>query len=314
MTRRCLTGALAVLAACLSWSAAASKLDYRLQPREVAPDIYVFQGLTEDFSFDNGGNIVNTGFIVTGSGVVVIDTGPSRLYGEQMRAAIGRVTDLPVIRVFITHLHPDHFLGNQAFADVPIVALAGTVAGIREQADAFTDNMYRLVGNWMRGTEAVAPSEAVAPGEVRIGDRRLQVIAGKGHTADDMMLFDHQSGVLFAGDLVFHDRAPTTPHAVLDDWLQSLGRIEALPVRVLVPGHGPVSRDLRPVAQTRAYLGWLDRTLDAAARGGVDMAEVLYTPLPREFDSLRVLPAEFHRTVSHLYPPRERRELPRVSD
>ncbi|HAW39797.1 MAG TPA: MBL fold metallo-hydrolase, partial [Pseudomonas sp.] len=46
-----------------------------------------------------GGNIVNTGFIVTDSGVVVIDSGPSRRYGEAMREAIARVTDRPIIKV-----------------------------------------------------------------------------------------------------------------------------------------------------------------------------------------------------------------------
>ena len=63
-------------------------LDYMLKPRKVAPDTYVFVGLAEDFTRGNGGNIVNTGFIVTADGVLVIDTGSSRLYGEQMRRAI----------------------------------------------------------------------------------------------------------------------------------------------------------------------------------------------------------------------------------
>ncbi len=306
--------ALALLAMFSAWSAAAADLDYGLQPVKVAADTYVFQGANEDFSFDNGGNIVNTGFIVTEVGVVVIDSGPSRLYGEQMRAAITKVTDLPVIRVFITHMHPDHFLGNQAYDDVPILALAGTIDGIRSQANAFTDNMYRLAGSWMRGTEAVRPDEAIDEGELSFGSRRLQVIAGGGHTPDDLMLLDHATGVLFAGDLVFHDRAPTTPHAELDIWLRSLRRIQALPVEVLVPGHGPVTRDLHPVMQTRGYLDWLEQTLNTAARSGVDMAELLYTPLPGEFDALSVMPAEFHRSVSHLYPQRERRELPRVSN
>ena len=89
--------------------------DYRLAPRELAPGAYVIVGLKEDFSFTNGGNIVNTGFLVGTEGVIVIDTGPSRRYGEQMLAAIRRVTPLPVVLTLNTHHHPDHFLGNQAF-------------------------------------------------------------------------------------------------------------------------------------------------------------------------------------------------------
>ena len=99
---------------------AAADFDYGLSPRQVAEDTWVVVGRNEDFSFENGGNIVNSAFIVTSEGVVVIDSGPSRRFGEQLRAAIARITDQPILRVLNTHHHPDHFLGNQAF---PLPAL-----------------------------------------------------------------------------------------------------------------------------------------------------------------------------------------------
>ena len=52
---------------------------------KIADDTWVLTGRSEDFSFTNGGNIVNTAFIVTQAGVLVIDSGPSRAYGEQLR-------------------------------------------------------------------------------------------------------------------------------------------------------------------------------------------------------------------------------------
>ena len=51
---------------------------YDLKPVKVAQDTYVLIGFMEDFTLKNGGNIVNTGFIVTKEGVVVIDSGPSK--------------------------------------------------------------------------------------------------------------------------------------------------------------------------------------------------------------------------------------------
>jgi glyoxylase-like metal-dependent hydrolase (beta-lactamase superfamily II) len=94
--------------------------------------------------------------------VVVIDTGPSRRYGEAMRQAIAQVTDKPVIQVLLTHHHPDHVLGNQAFTDVPIGALAGTTRLLHSRAMPWR-NMYRLVGDWMRGTEVVLPTQVLQP-------------------------------------------------------------------------------------------------------------------------------------------------------
>lgn len=294
----------------LASSAAAATRDYALKPQVVAPDTYVFVGLDEDFSLRNGGNIVNTGFIVTNDGVVVIDTGPSRLYGEQMRQAIATVTDRPIVRVYNTHLHPDHFLGNQSFADVPIGALAGTLEELRELADTFTNNMYRLVDAWMKGTEAVLPSETVAPGKLDIGGHELEVIALSGHSGADLVLFDHTTGVLFAGDLVFHDRAPTTPHASIDEWITALESLRRIPFKVLVPGHGAVVENDQAIEQTAAYLTWVTQSLTQAAAQGHDMAEVMYSPIPKRFDAMAVLPAEFHRSVTHLFPEFERRQLP----
>jgi hypothetical protein len=76
-------------------------LAYHLEPRPIVPDTYVFEGAIEHFTVKNGGNILNTGFIVTGAGVIVIQTGPSHRYGEEMRAAIARVTGQLILKVFV---------------------------------------------------------------------------------------------------------------------------------------------------------------------------------------------------------------------
>lgn len=288
---------------------AQAEWDYHLQPRQIAADTWVLEGRLEDFSFSNGGNIVNTAFIATPAGVVVIDSGPSRRYGEQLVTAIRKLTDKPVVKVFLTHHHPDHFLGNQAFPPATLAALPGTIAGLKAEAGAFTENMYRLNGDWMRDTEMVVPTAAVAPGIQEIGGHRLELMALEGHTGADLAIFDHSTGVLFGGDLVFYQRAPTTPHARLGPWIASLDRLAALPFKLVVPGHGPVARDAAPLAQTRAYLAWLQRTMAEGAAAGLDMTEMLSRPLPTEFRQLAVEPEEYRRSVSHLYPAAEQAAL-----
>lgn len=293
----------------LGSAAARAEWDYRLEPRQIAEHTWVLEGRLEDFSFSNGGNIVNTGFIATPAGVVVIDSGPSRRYGEQLLAAIRRVSDQPVVKVLLTHHHPDHFLGNQAFPPASLAALPATIDGLKAEGGAFTENMYRLNGDWMRDTEMVVPTQAVTPGILEIGGHRLELLALTGHTGADLAVFDHRTGVLFAGDLVFHQRAPTTPHARLDHWLGSLDRLAALPFKTVVPGHGPVARDATPLAQTRAYLLWLGESMAQGAGAGLDMTEMLDRPLPEPFRHLAVEPEEYRRSVSHLYPAAEQAVL-----
>ena len=243
----------AALLACFITSAYAAN-EYGLRSLNVADGVYVFAGRTENFSRDNGGNIVNTGFIVGSSGIIVIDTGPSRLYGEQQRAAIERVSPLPIAQVYITHAHPDHFLGNQAYPANLIAALPLTNAAIRKNGEALSDNLYRLVGGWMSGTQIEVPAVDAAAGAVTIAGRRLRLIASGGHTDSDLMVFDEKSKTLFTGDLVFFQRALTTPNADVPRWLATLDEIDRIDFKTLVPGHGPVLHDRAGVAQTRDYL------------------------------------------------------------
>ncbi|MDT0633814.1 quinoprotein relay system zinc metallohydrolase 1 [Spectribacter hydrogenoxidans] len=291
------------LIAALTSPLAAAANPYDLTPQRVAENTYVFVGALEHFSYDNLGNIVNTGFIVTDEGVVVIDTGPSRLYGEAMRVAIAGVTDQPVVQVYITHHHPDHYLGNQAFADVDVGALAGTIKQIRDIGGDLTTNMYNLVGGAMRGTESLPPTQEVTGGSrVTFGRHELELIGMQGHTGADLAILDHRTGVLFAGDLAFLNRTPTTPNADVATWVEGLHTLGQREFETLVPGHGPVRDDAEAIAQTQAYLSWLWRNLNAAARHGLDMPEIMMQELPYRWRGLAVITPEFRRSVSHLYP------------
>ncbi len=302
MKRRALW-ALLTLVACV---ASAADFDYHLQAQAVAPSVAVFVGQREDFDTRNGGNIVNTGFIAAPQGLIVIDSGPSLRYGQQMRAAMRAFSPQAIALVINTHHHPDHFLGNQAFADVPLAALPATAQGIASEGNAFAENLFRLSGDWLKGTEVQVPQGSLQAGEQVIAGRALRLLALDGHTGADLAVYDHASGVLFAGDLVFHDRAPTTPHADLAHWLAALDQLEAITrepgFRVLVPGHGLPARDAGPIRQTRAWLLWLQERLQTAARNGLDMNEVLRQPLPAEFARMPLAASEYRRSVAHLYP------------
>jgi quinoprotein relay system zinc metallohydrolase 1 len=297
----------------LAWAQAEpARLDYKLSARALADNVYVVEGANADFTPANGCNIINTGFIVTGAGVVVVNTGPSKLYGEQLRALIARTTREPIAQVLHLNLHPDYFLGNQAFADVPRKATAATRAGMQREAKSYEDNLYRLCGDWMKGTQALLPQQDVSPGTFALGAREFELRELAGHTASDLVLIDKASGVVFAGGLVFHQRLPTTPHADPKRWLASLGAIAPLVAeRTVVPSHGPVHRGDAGLAQTRDYLRWLDQSFARWAQEGADVNDVLRAPMPPAFRAWAAYPAEYVRNVAHLWPRYEKEALGR---
>lgn len=290
-----------------------ARLDYDLQPRRIAEGTWVIEGAVQDFSRANGCNIINTAFIATGAGVVVVNTGPSRLYGEQQRRAIERITREPVQRVLELNLHPDYFFGNQAWADRPTQALAGSIAGMQAEGTAYADNLYRLCGDWMRGTESTPAREPVLPQVLQMGQHKLELRRLRGHTGDDLVLLDHSTGVLFAGGLVFAERVPTTPHADFAQWQASLDTMEQWiasgAVKLVVPSHGPVHAGLAGVQQTRDWLRWLTSLMQTSAERGLDLGEVLRTPVPQRFARWAAQPAELHRSLTQWYPRYEQRAL-----
>lgn len=284
--------------------------DYGLEPRLIAPDTWLVEGRREAFSEKNGGHIVNVVFVVTDEGVLLFDTGPSRRFGEQLRAAIAQVTDAPVMHVFNSHAHPDHFLGNQAFDSASIWALPAVRELMARDGEALAENLYGLVGDWMRGTAVRLPDRSIEQERFDFGGHRLRLIALQGHTGADLALLDETTGVLMAGDLVFYQRALTTPQTPgLVLWREDLDSLEALDYRLLVPGHGPPAAGARAIVQTRDYLSWLDRLLSASAEAGLTMNEVMHAPLDPRFESVALGRYELQRSVSHLYPRYEQRAL-----
>ncbi len=290
----------------------ASSLDYKLEAKQIAKDTYVFEGANDDFSKLNGCNIINTGFIVTSEGVVVVNTGVSKLYGEQQRQAIAKVTNKKIKLVLNLNLHPDYFLGNQAYADVPIAALPASIQGMKEEGASYTDNLYRICGDWMTATESKPATQVIEPGSVKISDsnHQLELIQLNGHTAADLVLWDKTTGVVFAGGIVFADRVPTTPHANITEWLKSLETVSkwntSKQIKVLVPSHGPYSKGLDGIDQTKEYLTWLDQSFKNAALQGMDISEVLRLPVPYKFRGFAALKPEYLRNVTHLYPTYEK--------
>lgn len=303
VSRRQVLGLLAGGAACACCgSVHAQKLAYDLSATEIASGTWAVHGSTEYFTLENGGNIVNVAFVEVPDGVVVIDSGPSKRYGEALLSLIEKT--LPgkkILRVYNTHHHPDHFLGNQVFDNSIIAAPQQVIDNIAEEGDGFADNMYRLVGDWMRGTAAVAPGRVLDTEFEEIGGRRFSLYYLSGHTSSDLVIRDDETGVLFSGDLAFYNRAPTTPHADIDIWQDSLTKIAGIDRELILPGHGLQDTAGDSLEQTGDYLAWLQHTLKDAASLGLTMNEAMAQPIPQRFRSIDVVQTEYLRSVAHLY-------------
>jgi quinoprotein relay system zinc metallohydrolase 1 len=285
---------------------------YAPEASAIGEGIWMVRGADEAIGFDNGGAIANSVIMDSEAGAIVVDTGPSLKFGQALDALARKLTGKPVARIYITHLHPDHSFGSGAFAKTAVHSLPATRADLERDGTGFEDAMYRMLAGWMTGTAVVLPEGDAASGDVTFGGRDLQLFGLSGHSAGDLAILDKASGTLIAGDLVFYNRAPATPHAEFAGWQSSLDALEAVPHSQLVPGHGPLDKGGAAIDQTRDWLTWLEGSLREAVANGLDMTEAANIPIPARFDGIEAARYELTRSVSHFYPRYEAEFFPRI--
>ena len=258
----------------------------------------------------------NAGAIETPEGVIVIDTQQYPRLARQLRAAVLAKTGQPLRVVVNTHCHLDHTSGNTVFADVPILAHEKTLAAMNaclgaRSGDAWTiddfptklrflfgQNILELVPDgdparrWFESRISLADYDTVVirPPNETFADRfafhlpddtvRLHYF-GPAHCDGDIVVHLEKRKVAFLGDLLFHGRFPWLGDCDLDGLIAALGRVLALDIAVVVPGHGPPAT-LADVARFRDMLAELRGAVDRAIKTGVsEEAAVAKVALPQ---------------------------------
>ncbi|MDI1294560.1 MAG: quinoprotein relay system zinc metallohydrolase 1 [bacterium] len=310
LSRRTLLGA---MVAALPATGRSATQSYRIDPVAVADGVWMIHGADAPMLPANGGAIANIAIIATPVGTVLVDSGPSLRYGQALKGVAEALTAKPVVRVYLTHLHPDHGMGTAAFDPAIVAALPQTISDMTRDGRGFSDALYRLLGDWMRGTDVILPGRRIDQPSEDFGGRVIRLLPLAGHSAGDLALLDERTGTLIGGDLLFHDRAPSTPTANLAQWRASLDQLTRLPHRGAIPGHGPYDPSgTQAIAQTRDWIDWLEATLTDAVRAGLDMVEAGDLPIPARLAGMAAARYELQRSVSHLYPGLEATLLPRI--
>ncbi len=244
-----------------------------LQPEQVAPGVWFVQGQAALGSGANRNFISNAGFVVTDDGVLVIDALGSPALGEALLAAIARITKQPVRYVVLTHYHADHIYGLQAFKKAGAVVLAHVLGKEYLNSDTARQRLEASrteLAPWIDANTYLVTADQwlqVPQTRLRVGGVDFVIDhVGPAHTAEDMVVYVPQKGVLFSGDLFFRGRVPFVGQADSRSWIASLNQLMTYHPTVVVPGHGPASHN--PIADmqlTRDYLVHLRKTMGEAA-------------------------------------------------
>jgi glyoxylase-like metal-dependent hydrolase (beta-lactamase superfamily II) len=248
-------------------------------PREIADGVYVVPDGRVPL-------VPNVGIVLGKEKALVVDTAMGPANGARIRAFADGLADGRELVLTITHFHPEHGFGAQAFRDATVVYNSAQRDEFREKGAGYL-KMFRTFGasvaQQLEGVDLIEPDEVYDGDlhEIELGGRRVELRTwGRAHTRGDQVVFLPEERILFTGDLVEERCFAIFPYFPPEDvdvdgkkWIAVLEHLEALEPAIVVPGHGEVG-GASLITEAREYITQLqDETRRLKAEGmSVDAA------------------------------------------
>jgi len=202
---------------------------------------------------ENQGMMANITFVITQKGIVILDSGASVQIGEMVIKMIKKISAQPVIAIFNSHYHGDHFLGNQAFVEaygknIPIYAHPYTLEQIKGiEGNTWRNLMERWTNQATAGTVVIPPTHAVKHGDVfDYGDIHIKVHHyGVAHTPGDICMEVVEDKVTQVGDIAMDGRIANIDDGSYLGTFKTYKEItQAAGDQLWIPGHGNPKKTL----------------------------------------------------------------------
>ncbi|MFE3190096.1 MBL fold metallo-hydrolase [Nocardia sp. NPDC059240] len=264
-----------------------------LQPHEIGPGVHAL--LANIPPKDNNGVIVGRG------AALVIDAGINGAVSQQIQGIVARLTDKPLRYLVNTTYHGDHTFGNAAFPE------SVTIISSRANRDSMRDLDYEKqmrFGN-MRGDQNPLATVTVwrkpevvfdRYAEIDLGGKTVQLWHfGPGNGPGDTIVFEPETATAWTGNFLM---SAGLPPMLLEGgpgpYLESLRAMQqTLPVKLVVPGHGPMGDGPAALRNFIEYLELLRDEVGKAVAAGWTVEETIERiPTP----ALLRLPANVHAT------------------
>ncbi len=256
----------------LSFSAQAWQLaglgDFKFE--SLAQNVYVMHGPLDEPNVANQGFMNNPAIIVSDNGVIIVDPGSTLGVGENILAEMAKITNKPVLAVFNTHIHGDHWLANDAvyrkFPKAKIYAHKNMKAQAAEQGLFWIDLMSQLTKGLSAATKVVVPNQGLEQGaEIEIDGQVFRIHSVvPGHTDTDIMIEHVGSKTVFLGDNGLRDRVGRFDgSSAISGNIEALGRMLKLDAGQYVPGHGRSGSASEVVEPYLDYLTMLQEVVSA---------------------------------------------------
>lgn len=199
----------------------------------------ISQGVFVELDYEGA----NVGCILTGAGIIVIDTPIIPEEAKHWAKTVSGLSDR-VLYVFNTDHHRAHILGNQFF-NAPIMSHEAAWKEMNNYKDTFIDrtkNLFKKRPDVQKQLDeiGIVKPELSFTGRLIMnkGGREVHFVHLGGHTAATSGVFLPEERILFTGDLVVVNEHPALGQCDSGDWLKKLRWLRKQKFSLLVPGHG----------------------------------------------------------------------------
>jgi glyoxylase-like metal-dependent hydrolase (beta-lactamase superfamily II) len=270
----------ALLMSTLFCFASAQAAEFMPKAELVVDNVYAIVGPLGQRSAENDGSNANFGFIVTAQGVILIDSGASKLGAQKLESAIAKVTDQPVRWVINTGSQDHRWLGNDHFASqgAQLYALKRTTATQAEFANQHMQMLAGFLGPRLDGTKPMPATTRLDGDEasIELGGETLTLRYTDAHFPGDAWVWLPKRNVMFTGDLVYVDRIlGVLPWSSVRNGQKAFHALEALNPKHIVPGHGGVCDLAKAKRDSGDYEDFLANVIGAAAKDMEPLDETL---------------------------------------
>ena len=240
---------------------------------EIAPNIYAYTTQGDP----------NSAIIIGEEHVLVMEAQATPVMAKALIEKIRTVTDKPIKYLVLSHYHAVRVLGASAFEGAEIICSAKTLEMINERGEqdfkSETDRFPRLFRSVESIPHLTYPTLTFETAmTINLGNRIVELKhLGAGHTRGDIVAWVPDCKALFSGDLLEYGATPYCGDAQLEEWPQTLEKIQALGAVCAVPGRGNALFNEKEVnesiASTTHYVTMLLDTAKAAVAKGLDLTE-----------------------------------------
>lgn len=255
--------------------------------------------------------MVNTCFIQTKEGFVVIDSGPTYAYARQAYAQMQKIAKLPVKYVINTHDHDDHWLGNSFYKSKGAL-LIGPRTYEQNVVAGMETRMQRTLGKILFDKTDIVPLDTIVDDNLTLsfaGEKfEIKQLVNIGHTKGDLVVFLPHKDTLFVGDLVFNGRLTSLRDGSILGSLEALDRIDAYHATYVISGHG-YNTDANATKQFKAYLLEIKKEVKQALEDDIGMENITQRVLMPAYKALKLYDVLHARNILDAY-----KELEMVED